>query len=189
MCKETTTQTTTSENPGADWTAKRIEEECLRALSDFPVEGKAALPGEIDFLVRAPKFYHFDEQNNTQVQEILPNGVDLKTYILGTYSANTPNAARPQCLQLGRALGRWLRNFHAWSKTQESLRRIVAGNTDMRGLKLIINFSWLLDRIEKFPSILGESRDVFEKVKDMATKELEDESRVQVIHGDFWTGK
>lgn len=180
-----------SEKPGtdSDWTGKRVEEECLRALSNFAVEGKAALPGEINFLVRTPKFYHFDEQNNTQVQEILPNGKDLKTYILGTYSANTPDAVRPQCLQLGRALGRWLHNFHAWSKTQEGLRRIVAGNTDMRGLKLTINFSWLLDRIEKYPSILGESRDVFEKVRDMATRELEDESRLQVVHGDFWTGK
>ncbi|KAJ2965378.1 hypothetical protein NUW58_g10896 [Xylaria curta] len=27
----------------------RIEEECLRALSDFPVEGKAELPGDINF--------------------------------------------------------------------------------------------------------------------------------------------
>ncbi|KAI3336528.1 kinase-like domain-containing protein [Xylariaceae sp. AK1471] len=166
----------------------RIEEECLKALSEFPIEGKAELPGDTRFTVRTPNFYHFDEQNNTQVQEILLNGKDLKTYALNTYSANTLETARPQCLQLGRALGRWLRNFHTWSATQAGLRKTVAGNTEMQQLKHLINFSWLLDRVAQFPSVLGEAQDVFEKVKAMAAKELEDESRLQVIHGDFWTG-
>ncbi|KAI0540880.1 kinase-like domain-containing protein [Xylaria digitata] len=167
----------------------RIEEECLRALSEFPIEGKAVLPDDtVNFTVRTPKFYHFDEQNNTQVQEILHNGKDLKTYALGAYTANTPNAARPQCIQLGRALGKWLRNFHNWSATQTHLRKMVAENKDLQQLKHYINFSWLLDRVAQFPSILNEAKDVFEKVKDMAAKELEDENKLQAIHGDFWTG-
>ncbi|KAI0458324.1 kinase-like domain-containing protein [Xylaria acuta] len=166
----------------------RIEEECLRALSEFPIEGKGELQGDINFTVRAPKFYHFDEQNSTQIQEILRNGKDLKTYALNTYSADTPDTVRPQCLQLGRALGKWLRNFHDWSATQADLRKTVAGNTDIQQMKHLIYYSWLLDRVGQFPSILGEAEEVFEKVKDMAAKELEDESRLQVIHGDFWTG-
>ncbi|KAI1757474.1 kinase-like domain-containing protein [Xylaria castorea] len=166
----------------------QIEEECLRALSKFPIEGKAESQSNINFTVRAPKFYHFDEQNNTQIHEILHNGKDLKTYALNTYPADTPDAVRPQCTQLGRALGKWLRNFHNWSATQTDLRKTVAGNTDIRQLKQLINYSWLLDRVGQFPSILGEAKDVFEKVKDMAATELEDESRLQVIHGDFWTG-
>ncbi|KAI0976071.1 kinase-like domain-containing protein [Xylaria arbuscula] len=167
----------------------RIEESCLRALSEFPIEGKTALPGNaVSFTVRTPKFYHFDERNSTQIQEVLHNGKDLKTYALTTYPANTPDAARPHCLQLGRALGKWLREFHTWSATQAQLRTTVAGNTEMQQLKQFINYSWLLDRVAQFPSILDEARDVFEKVKDMAAKELEDESQVQAIHGDFWTG-
>lgn len=166
----------------------RIEEECLRALTEFPIEGKADLSGSINFTVRTPKFYHFDEKNSTQIQEILHNSKDLKTYALSTYPPNTPDALRPQCLQLGRALGTWLRNFHKWSATQAGLRKTVTENKDLQRLKHLINFSWLLDRVGQFPSILGEAKDVFEKVKDMAAKELEDESRLQVIHGDFWTG-
>ncbi|KAI0424277.1 kinase-like domain-containing protein [Xylaria sp. FL1042] len=167
----------------------RIEEECLRALSKFPIEGKAALPGHtVNFTVRTPKFYHFDEQNSTQIQEILRDGEDLKTYALSTYPANTPDTARPHCHQLGRALGKWLREFHTWSATQTELRKTVAENTDIQQLKHFINFSWLLDRVAQFPSILSEAKEVFEKVKDMAAKELEDESRLQAIHGDFWTG-
>ncbi|KAI1185491.1 kinase-like domain-containing protein [Nemania serpens] len=166
----------------------RIEEECLKALTEIPIEGKAELSGEINFTVRTPKLYHFDEKNNTQVQEILHNGKDLKNYALGTYSPNTPDAVRPQCLQLGRALGTWLRNFHNWSATQAGLRKIVTKNKDLQRLKHLINFSWLLDRVGQFPSILGEAKDVFEKVKDMAAKELENEDGLQIIHGDFWTG-
>ncbi|KAI0440863.1 kinase-like domain-containing protein [Xylaria telfairii] len=166
----------------------RIEEECLRALSELPIEGKTEAQGGINFTVRTPKFFHFDEQNNTQIQEILRGGKDLKTYALNTYSADTPDTLRPQCLQLGRALGKWLRNFHNWSATQADLRKTVAGNTDIQQLKHFINYSWLLDRVGQFPSILSEAKEVFEKVKDMAAKELGDQSKLQVIHGDFWTG-
>ncbi|KAI1367788.1 kinase-like domain-containing protein [Xylaria arbuscula] len=164
----------------------RIEEECLRTLSEFSIEEKAN--AAINFTVRTPKFYHFDEQNSTQIQGILRDGKDLKTYALSTYPANTPEAVRPHCLQLGRALGQWLRNFHSWSATQTALRNTVAGNTELQQLKHYINYSWLLDRVEQFPSILSEARGVFEKVKEMAAKELEDESQLQPIHGDFWTG-
>ncbi|KAK5631913.1 hypothetical protein RRF57_007627 [Xylaria bambusicola] len=165
----------------------RIEEECLRALSDFSIEEKSS--DTINLTVRTPRFYHFDEKNSTQIQEILRDGKDLKTYALDTYSANTPDAARPQCLQIGRALGKWLRNFHTWSATQTGLRQTVAENKELQQLKHYINFSWLLDRVGQFPSILSEARDVFEKVKEMAAKELEDENQLQAIHGDFWTGK
>ncbi|KAI8634995.1 kinase-like domain-containing protein [Xylariaceae sp. FL1651] len=166
----------------------RIEEECLRALSAFPIEGKAELPRKVSFTVRTPKFYHFDEQNSTQVQEILLNSKDLKTYALKTFSENTPDTVRPECLQLGRALGVWLRNFHNWSTSQLELREMVVRNTEMQQLKHTINFSWLLDRVGQFPSVLNEAKEIFEKVKDMAAQELKDESRLQVIHGDFWTG-
>lgn len=169
---------------------KRVEEEFLRALTDFPIEGKTESSGGVNFTVRTPKFYHFDEKSNNQIQEILHNGKDLKTYALGTYPRDTPDAARPQCLQLGRALGAWLRGFHGWSATMPAgLRKMAAENKDLQQLKHLINFSWLLDRVAQFPAILGEAKDVFEKVSDMAAKELEDEDRLQVIHGDFWTGK
>ncbi|KAI0526377.1 kinase-like domain-containing protein [Xylaria bambusicola] len=164
----------------------RIEEECLKALSDFSIEEKSSDTAR--FIVRTPRVYHFDEERSTQIQELLRDGKDLKTYALDTYLANTPDAVRPQCLQLGRALGKWLRSFHTWSATQTGLRQMVTGNKELQQLKHYINFSWLLDRVEQFPSILSEAKGVFENVKEMAAKELEDESQLQPIHGDFWTG-
>ncbi|KAI0477019.1 kinase-like domain-containing protein [Xylaria cf. heliscus] len=167
----------------------RIEEESLKALSEFPIEGKAEGQGSINFTVRAPKFHYFDEQNNTQIQEILRGGKDLKTYALKTYAASTPEEdLRPQCAQLGRALGTWLRKFHGWAATRADLRETVAGNVDLQRLKYFINYSWLLDRVAQFPAVLAEAKDVFEKVKGMAGAELGDPSKLQVIHGDFWTG-
>ncbi|KAI0389922.1 kinase-like domain-containing protein [Xylariaceae sp. FL0594] len=167
-----------------------IEEQCLKALSEFEfrIEGKAELPCDVSFVVRTPKLYHYDEQHNTQIHEFLRNSKDLKTYALDRYGADTSEDARSQCRQLGRALGGWLRGFHARSATQTGLRETVARNTAMQQLKNTINYSWLLDRVAQFPSVLGEAMNVFEEVKAMAAKELEDRSKLQVIHGDFWTG-
>ncbi|KAI1144537.1 kinase-like domain-containing protein [Hypoxylon sp. FL0543] len=166
----------------------RIEEESLKALSAFPIVGKADDSDPYHFAVRTPKFLHFDEANNSQIQECLHNGIDLKTYALKTYAESNSEATKHQCVQLGKALGRWLRGFHDWAAKQESLRKVVAGNKDLQQLKHFINFSWLLDRVQQFPSILSDAQSVFEEVKNMAAAELDDESKLQVIHGDFWSG-
>ncbi|KAI1338049.1 kinase-like domain-containing protein [Xylariaceae sp. FL0016] len=165
----------------------RIEDECLKALSKFSVSSIKDGTESI-YTVRTPRFSHFDEINNTQIQEYLPNSKDLKTYALKTYPENTPDAAREECFQLGRALGLWLRSFHQWGATQPDLYKMVSGNEEMQHLKHVINFSWLVSRIQLFPSILEEARSVFEEVKEMAEKEMRDEGKTQVIHGDFWTG-
>ncbi|KAI1374637.1 kinase-like domain-containing protein [Hypoxylon crocopeplum] len=166
----------------------RIEEECLKALSAFSIVGRADESDPYDFIVRTPKFFYFDEKNNSQVQEYLQNGVDLKTYALKAYAESNLEETKHQCLQLGKALGRWLRAFHNWAAQQAELRSIVAGNKELQQLKHMINFSWLLDRVKQFPSILGDAEGVFEEVKNMATAELADKSQLQAIHGDFWSG-
>ncbi|KAI2639595.1 kinase-like domain-containing protein [Hypomontagnella submonticulosa] len=166
----------------------RIEEECLKALSAFPIVGKADESDPYNFSVRTPKFYHFDGKNNSQVQEYLQNGIDLKTYALKTYVESNSDVTKHQSLQLGKSLGRWLRGFHNWAAQQAALRNVVAENKELQQLKHFINFSWLLDRIKQFPDILGDAEGVFEEVKKMAAAELEDESQLQVIHGDFWSG-
>ncbi|KAL7626920.1 hypothetical protein AAE478_003694 [Parahypoxylon ruwenzoriense] len=165
-----------------------IEKECLRALSAFPIVGKADSGDPYNFTVRTPKLYHFDENNN-QVHEYLQHGTDLKTYALKTYTADSDSeATKHQCLQLGKALGRWLRGFHDWTTQQAELRNTLATNIELQLLKHTINFSWLLDRVKQFPSVLGDAADVFEEVKNMAGAELNDGSKLQVVHGDFWSG-
>lgn len=150
--------------------------------------------------MRTPKHYPFPQDPNTQIQEYLPNGTNLKAYALEHWSASSSSPAaesadvqRAQAKELGLSLGRWLRAFHDDSSTlhpsQEEMREAIAANGVMQGLKHTINFQWLLDRVAQFPDILTEAVPVFEEVKEMAAAELRDESRLQVIHGDFWTGK
>ncbi|KAI0122121.1 kinase-like domain-containing protein [Daldinia grandis] len=166
----------------------RIEEECLKALSTFPIIGKADDNDPYNFIVKTPKLYHFDETSNTQVQEYLQNSIDLKMHTLTVISGADPEITRHQSLQLGKALGRWLKGFHNWAAEQPELRRAVATNKELQRLKHTINFWWLLDRVKQFPNVLGGAEDVFEQVGKMAVAELEDDTQLQVIHGDFWTG-
>ncbi|KAK8031190.1 hypothetical protein PG990_000924 [Apiospora arundinis] len=170
-----------------------IEDACLRALSSSSVDASTA-PGSDDhdnggyrYVVRTPKYYPFPQDPTTQIQEYLPNGANLKVYALKHWAAAAPPT---QARQLGRALGRWLRAFHDSSELlhRGELRNAVAANTAMQGLKHAINFQWLLDRVAQFPDILSEAAPVFEEVKEMAAAEVRDESQLQVIHGDFWTG-
>lgn len=94
-------------------------------------------------------------------------------------------------MELGRALGKWLRAFHDWaaSPDQQRLRDSARSNKDMQNIKMTYNYDLLLSRVEKFPEVLQEARPVFEKLIEMAKAELENEDKLQVIHGDFWTGK
>ncbi|KAH8653595.1 kinase-like domain-containing protein [Xylariales sp. PMI_506] len=162
-----------------------IEEECLKALDSFPVPAPS---GTYKYSVRTPKCFLFDAESSTQVQEYLPGGLSLKNYALKNFAAPTPAAQRAQCHQLGQALGRWIREFHDATAARSDIRAQLARNKPMQDLKHMINFTWLLLRVGKFPGILTEAKDVFESVKRMATEELENEDGLQPLHGDFWSG-
>lgn len=133
--------------------------------------------------------YFYNSESSTQVQEYLPKSLDLKTYALKHFSASTPVAAKPRVIELGRGLGTWLRRFHDWATTEQTLRDLARTNTEMQGIKLTCNYGLLLQRVDKFPSILRDAKPVFEEVFAMAKAELEAEAKLQIIHGDFWTGK
>lgn len=133
--------------------------------------------------------YLYKSESSTQVQEYLPKALDLKSYALKHFSASTPVAAKPQVINLGRGLGTWLRRFHHWAGTEQSLRVLASANMEMQGIKLTYNYGLLLQRVDKFPSVLMDAKPVFEEVFAMAKAELDAEAKLQVIHGDFWTGK
>lgn len=95
---------------------------------------------------------------------------------------------------MGISLGKWLRSFHEWGNKpeQEETRRTLAKNVSMKQVKLYVTYGMLLQTVDNFPEILGESREVFEKVHAFAMAESEDEVLGDLnglIHGDFWTGK
>lgn len=134
--------------------------------------------------------FHFNLESSTQVLEYLPDSLDLKSYVLKYFSPSTPESEKPDILGIGRALGSWLRCFHDWaaSPEQEALRNRVGLNKEMQGIKFTYNYESLLWRLEKFP-FLRDSKGVFEEIIAKVKAELVDESQLQVIHGDFWTGK
>lgn len=131
----------------------------------------------------------YDTNSSTQVQEYLPNALDLKTYALKHFLISTPVDAKPQVMEIGRGLGTWLRRFHDWTETEPPLRDLARANKEMQSIKLTYNYGLLLQRVDKFPSILMDAKPVFEEVFAMAKAELDAEAKLQIIHGDFWTGK
>lgn len=164
---------------------QNIEEESLRLLSSFPAI--ISSPYEVG----TPKLYHFNSQTSTQIQEYLPNAINLKHYALTNFQGSSTADTKSQSLQLGKSLGRWLRGFHSWSDLpdNQSLRKLLAKNTAMRDIKKAINYDQLLGRLNMFPTILQEHQETLQQIVAMATAELGDESKLSVIHGDFWTGK
>ncbi|GKT43723.1 4-hydroxytryptamine kinase [Colletotrichum spaethianum] len=161
-----------------------VEELCLEHLSALPPSAYGKLS------VATPKLFYFDKETNTQVQEYQPNPLSLKNYALQHFTALASESAKPQCLNIGQSIGKWLRAFHEWSNSSEQrkFRDIAAANKEMQKLKHWVNYERLPSSVERFPSILGECASTFTAIADKMTKEMENDESLQVIHGDFWTG-
>lgn len=68
------------------------------------------------------------------------------------------------------------------------MREAAKANEELQAIKLTYNYENLLWQVDEFP-FLKDSEKVFQEVLANAKLELEDESKLHVIHGDFWTGK
>lgn len=119
----------------------------------------------------------------------MPNGTTLKQFILKFYAGTTANSVEAESRQLGKSLGSWLRGFAEWSASQPELRPIVAENIEAKQVRHMLNFLWLSERVKEYPAILDHAKNIFVEVENAANTEMEDESKLQIIHGDFWTGK
>jgi len=179
---------------------KRIENECLKELASFQIPPNPENPSQ--YTVRTPKIYLYDDATHTQIQEYLPNGIELKTYALQNFPSPAPHSLRPQCHQLGKSLAQYITGFHQnaekeakdfliWGdKPEPKIYSALKSNKEMQALKHLINYDWLLERVDQFPDILAEARDVFVKVKEEAERELEGNIlKLMPIHGDFSTAK
>lgn len=68
------------------------------------------------------------------------------------------------------------------------MREAAKANKELQAIKLTYNYENLLWQVNDFP-FLKDSENMFQEVIANAKLELEDESKLHVIHGDFWTGK
>ncbi|KAK1971134.1 phosphotransferase enzyme family protein [Colletotrichum sublineola] len=162
----------------------RIEELCLEYLSALPASVSDKLS------VTTPKLFYYNEKTNTQIQEYQPSPLSLKNYALQHLVASASGSLEPQCLNIGQGIGMWLRAFHGWSNApeQRKFRDIAAANKEMQKIKHWVNYKRLPSSIERFPSILCECANTFTAIADETSREMEDDEKLQVIHGDFWTG-
>lgn len=141
--------------------------------------------------IRTPRLYHFNRSTKTQIIEDLSGTMSLTEAL----TSNTPFTGDPNAL--GKALGKWLRNFHSWTAdgAQAHLRRSVYENSAMRRIRYDISYGAFVDVLKNFPNIWEAKGQILEKVKSMATEEYartpHDELNTSwgVVHGDFWTGK
>ncbi|KAL4926625.1 uncharacterized protein BDV17DRAFT_269181 [Aspergillus undulatus] len=185
-------------NAGFKLSAKRclVEESALRALDSMQsVTTTNESPGsgqKYQITVKTPNIYHFSPETYTQVMEDLPSAVDLKTFLRSPGVSD--RISKDWSLSIGRTLGAWLRSFHFWiaDPKQIDVATQFGEWKVMRDLKFSINYDGLLSRIEAYPDLLEGSREVFEKVRDLAASELEESelegSAIRPIHGDFWSG-
>ncbi|KAF5552242.1 phosphotransferase enzyme family [Fusarium napiforme] len=165
-----------------------IETESLKILSR--VSSFDNLPkGTYSFVVRTPELHHFDQASSTQILEFMPDGIHLKDYAIQNCGSSTPDAFKPQCLELGKAIGKWLQEFGTWSGQQVRHRDLAAQNEFGQHVRHMVNYAWLHERINEYPRILKEAKDILAQVEQIAAAEIEDTDKLQIIYADFWTGK
>ncbi|KAJ4320931.1 hypothetical protein N0V84_005635 [Fusarium piperis] len=162
----------------------RVEAECLTTLNLVETQ-----PNQVDganCTARTPRCFYYDDDTKTQIHEYLPNTVDLKTYIQNHFSWSTPKKLELPCRNIGKTLADYISKFHVASDQMVQSTAIesfpaLRSNDKMQSLKHMINYDWLLQRIDQFPEILSGVRDVLYQVKLQALLESGDKP----IHGDF----
>ncbi|TEA03238.1 4-hydroxytryptamine kinase [Colletotrichum sidae] len=172
-----------------------VEVVCMKELESLQEQWVAS--NATRFIVRTPKCLFYEAETKTQVHEYIPRVLDLRTYSLKLFRLQTTASLRPQCRELGKALAGYIARFHslgaippgngAESKGRSDIWSAVTQSDDMQKLKHMINYDWLLDRVDQFPEVLQDAREVFVQVKQRALDELERGSKnLTVIHGDFY---
>jgi len=162
-----------------------VEAQCLEETFAIPPFINATCS------VRTPKLYESNVNGHNQVMEYVTNGTNLKAYVLRFYAPPTSDASKSQCFELEQALGSWLRSFHDWASLpeQSTFRNIVSSNVDLQRIRYQANYASTVRLVNRFPSILENSVQLLEQVRDATAAELRDEAALRPIHGDFWTGK
>ncbi|OAL42868.1 hypothetical protein IQ07DRAFT_637469 [Pyrenochaeta sp. DS3sAY3a] len=161
-----------------------IEYQCLKSQVHSTGEKTTDTTDKYSFHVRTPKLFHVDSGNGNQIMEYFPTSIDLKSYVLKHFTSITPDSSQPQFYQLGRALGLWLKNFHQRIMQDKEVLKAATSTDFGSQVKHMVNFTWLFDRIESYPKILGDVKDIFKRVEKAAATE----SKNQINHGDFWIG-
>jgi hypothetical protein len=135
-------------------------------------------------ILRLPKAIKYFPDSNTTILEYFSNSVDLKAYL------SEHEFSSQLAYEVGSMLGEWAARFHAWGRApeQKDLQELLIQISEAALLKSQVNGGRLESTADEFPAILGQSRDLFPKIrKRMKSRETKTDNGI--IHGDFWTGK
>ncbi|KAF5524855.1 hypothetical protein CGCA056_v002656 [Colletotrichum aenigma] len=170
---------------------------CLKYLHS--IEATLQASENATYIVRTPKFYLYDDKTKTQIQEYLPGSLDLKSIVLKSCEEPLAVLLKQHYLHIGRALAEYISQFHqntspvarvhadeGTSPHLSTLHEAISRSNEMQDLKLMVNYDWLLDRVEQFPDILKGAKGVFVRLREQGIDELKNRSAAStVIHGDF----
>ncbi|KAG4418362.1 hypothetical protein IFR04_008504 [Cadophora malorum] len=159
------------------------EQQCLRTLSFLPPKVKDN-SRDSKSQVRTPTCLYFDEAAGMQIHEYLPNGVDIKTYLLERAVDRNESSLEPAFKSLGQALGSWVRHFHDEAAHHLDLVDEVAKNKEAQQVQQLVTYQFAVDRVKDYPEVLGDVTTILREVRKLAADELEGGS-LQVIHGDL----
>lgn len=138
-----------------------------------------------DIKIQVPKNYFCDEKERVQVMQYFPSTTPLHESLsrLSSFQAG----------EIGRALGKWLAAFHAWSDEPAQADLIEHLRQNGEAVELKSRLTWgqgsaVLDR--HVDVVDEEERSAWDAAKKEARVELErSRAKKRVVHGDFWTGK
>ncbi|TVY43400.1 hypothetical protein LOCC1_G003933 [Lachnellula occidentalis] len=172
-----------------------VEESMLNALFTWNSQNTTST-----FRIKIPRLHLFirGTDTNTQVLEDIHGAVDLKALLISPSLTANSNLSHSHAMSIGRALGSWLRDYHAWvsTRSQADLRAEIEANEPMRKLKYCISYNSFIEVIQRFPEISCTEFDkkILKDAKDMAMEEFDRKATAEegeewgIIHGDFWTG-
>ena len=123
-----------------------------------------------------------------QIHEYLPNGVNIKTYLLERAIEGNESSLEPSYSSLGKALGSWVRHFHDEASHHPELVAEVAKNKEAQQVQQLVTYQFAVDRVDDYPEVLGDVKTILQEVRKLAADELESGS-LQVIHGDLGPAK
>ncbi|KAI8285657.1 hypothetical protein K4K56_009184 [Colletotrichum sp. SAR 10_98] len=170
---------------------------CLKYLHS--IEATLQASEDAKYFVRTPKCYLYDDEAKTQIQEYLAGTLDLKSTVLKGCERPLDKLLQQQYHHIGRALAEYISQFHqntspvarahaekGTSPHPSTLHEAISRSSEMQDLKLMVNYDWLLERVEQFPDILKDAKDVFVRLREQGIDELKNGSAAStVIHGDF----
>lgn len=170
---------------------------CLKYLHS--IEATLQASEDANYFVRTPKCYLYDDEAKTQIQEYLAGTLDLKSTVLKSCERPPDKLLQQHYHHIGRALAEYISQFHqntslvarahaekGTSPHPSTLHEAISRSSEIQALKLMINYDWLLERVEQFPNILKDAKDVFVRLRERGIEELENRSAtLTVIHGDF----